>query len=343
MAFVNGGQIDPLDPAIDYISFGWQIEYATCAQLVNYPDAAAPAGHASTRGREVVRRLGRRADLHVQLRERVPVLAALEPAGHGRCLQACTRPRPRSGHGEPGREFFRDVVSVTVVGDRQLEIRLAHPAGDFLSRLAMPFACAVPPGTPSTAQQTPLPSAGPYYISGYTRDSRIVLSRNPNYKGPRPSNLDQILYQLNVTAGPRCRRSSPGTADYAAGGLPVAAYAQVAHDFPTQFFVNPIASLRYIAMNTSRAIFSTAAARQAVNLALDRPALIATSGPSPGARPTSTSRRLSPASATRASIRSTGRARPTSHARTRSSTRPGSRSDCGPVYEQRSGSADPRS
>ena len=31
-------------------------------------------------------------------------------------------------------------------------------------------------------------------------------------------------------------------------------------------------------MNTSRPLFSTAAARQAVNLALDRPALIATGG-----------------------------------------------------------------
>ena len=142
----------------------------------------------------------------------------------------------------------------------------------------MPFMCAVPPDTPSAAQFTPIPSAGPYYISGYTQGSRIVLSRNPNYGGPRPANLDQILFQLNVDPATSLNQIESGTADYAAGGLPADAYAQVAQDFPTQFFVNPIAGLRYIAMNTSRPLFSSAAARQAVNLALDRPALIGTSG-----------------------------------------------------------------
>src|SRR5207253_139800 len=44
VAFVNGGEIDWIDPALDYISFGWQIEFVTCAQLVNYPDANAPSG-----------------------------------------------------------------------------------------------------------------------------------------------------------------------------------------------------------------------------------------------------------------------------------------------------------
>src|SRR6266446_924973 len=44
VAFVNGGDVDWVDPALDYVSFGWQIEYVTCAQLVNYPDAAVPGG-----------------------------------------------------------------------------------------------------------------------------------------------------------------------------------------------------------------------------------------------------------------------------------------------------------
>jgi ABC-type transport system substrate-binding protein len=279
VAFVNGGQIDSLDPAIDYLSFGWQIEYATCAQLVNYPDAAAPAG--SQLQPEVAKSFDVSADgltytfnLKNGYQFSPPSNQPVTADAFKRALDRVRDPAMSS----PGAQFFRDVVSITVVGDMQLVIQLAHPAGDFLSRLAMPFACAVPPGTPSTAQQTPLPSAGPYYISGYTPDSRISRSRNPNYKGPRPSNLDQILYQLNVPQDTTLSQIESGTADYAAGGLPVAAYAQVAHDFPTQFFVNPIASLRYIALNTSRPMFSTAAARQAVNLALDRAALIATGG-----------------------------------------------------------------
>src|SRR6476469_8053620 len=42
VAFINGGDIGPIDPAQNFISFGWQIEYATCAELVNYPDSATP-------------------------------------------------------------------------------------------------------------------------------------------------------------------------------------------------------------------------------------------------------------------------------------------------------------
>src|SRR2546422_6486745 len=44
VAFVSGGFIGSIDPALNNISFGWQIEYATCAKLVNYPDAYAPGG-----------------------------------------------------------------------------------------------------------------------------------------------------------------------------------------------------------------------------------------------------------------------------------------------------------
>lgn len=279
VAFVNGGEVDSLDPAIDYITFGWQIEYATCAELVNYPDAAAPAG--SQLQPEVAKSFDVSSDgltytftLKSGYQFSPPSNLPVTADAFKRALDRVRDPAMNS----PGAQFFRDVVSITSDGDKQLVIKLAHPAGDFLARLALPFACAVPPSTPSTVQQTPLPSAGPYYISGYTPGSRIVLSRNPNYKGSRPSNLDQILYQLNVPFDTTLAQIESGTADYAAGGLPVAAYAQVAQDFPTQFFVNSLPSLRYIAMNTSRPIFSTPAARQAVNLALDRGALIATAG-----------------------------------------------------------------
>lgn len=277
VAFVNGGDIGPIDPAQNFISFGWQIEYATCAELVNYPDSATP----TTPQPEVAKSVDVSADgltytfkLRGNYRFSPPSNAPVTADAFKRALERVRDP----ALGSPGAKYFRDVVSVTSDGDKRLAITLARPAGDFLSRLAMPFMCAVPPDTPATPQSAPIPSAGPYYISGYTQGSRIVLTRNPNYDGPRPANLDQILYQLNVDPATSLNQVETGTADYAAGGLPTDAYAQVAHDFPAQFFVNPIASLRYIAMNTSRPLFSTAAARQAVNLALDRSALLATAG-----------------------------------------------------------------
>src|SRR5207302_10365610 len=122
-------------------------------------------------------------------------------------------------------------------GAASLQVRLARPAGDFLARLAMPFGCAVPPGTPNRPSAVPLASAGPYYISAYSPGSRLVLSRNPNYGGSRPAVLDQILYQTNVDLATSLAQVEAGTADYAASGIPTDAYAQVAHDFPAQFLV----------------------------------------------------------------------------------------------------------
>jgi peptide/nickel transport system substrate-binding protein len=277
VAFVNGGDIDWIDPAMGFLSFGWQIEYVTCAQLVNYPDSATPSAPQP----EVAKTVEISSDgltytfkLRGGYRFSPPSNAPVTADAFKRALERVRDP----AMGSPGAKYFRDVASVTSDGDKRLEIRLARPAGDFLARLAMPFMCAVPPETPALPQFTPIPSAGPYYISGYTQGSRLVLSRNPNYHGPRPSNLDQILYELNVAQQQSLQQVKDGTADYAAGGVPPEAYVQIAQELPTQFFVNPIASLRYIAMNTSRPLFSTRAARQAVNLALDRPALIATAG-----------------------------------------------------------------
>jgi len=31
--------VDYTDPALDYLSTGWEIEYSTCLKLMNYPDA----------------------------------------------------------------------------------------------------------------------------------------------------------------------------------------------------------------------------------------------------------------------------------------------------------------
>ncbi len=280
VAFVNlAYDLDSVDPAVGYMSFGWQIEYATCAKLVNYPDAAAPLG--SQIQPEVAKSIDVSPDgltytfkLWSSYRFSPPSSAPVTADAFKTALDRVRDPAV----GSPGAVFFKDVASMTSDGDKTLQIRLSRPDGDFLARLAMPFACAVPPGTPSTPASAPLPSAGPYYISAYSPGSRILLTRNPNYSGPRPANLDQILYQVDVSQATSLAQVEAGTADYAAGGIPTEAYAQVAQDYASQFFVNPSASIRYVALNTSRSLFATVAARQAVNLVLDRGALMALGG-----------------------------------------------------------------
>ena len=42
------GDIDFIDPALAYYQTSWQIEYATCVKLLNYPDKSGDAGKVLT-------------------------------------------------------------------------------------------------------------------------------------------------------------------------------------------------------------------------------------------------------------------------------------------------------
>ena len=86
--------VDYTDPALDYLSTGWEIEYATCLKLMNYPDANGAKGSQlvpeAARGFPKVSNSGKTYDFNVQGR----LHEVLErPGCHGRELQGCVRPQ----------------------------------------------------------------------------------------------------------------------------------------------------------------------------------------------------------------------------------------------------------
>jgi peptide/nickel transport system substrate-binding protein len=168
-------------------------------------------------------------------------------------------------------------------------IQLERPVGDLLARLATPFFCAVPIGTPpDPSTNAVVPAAGPYYVESFDRDGLTVLRANPSYHGSRPQNFDAIVYQARVQQATTEAQIIAGTVDYAADGLPPDDYAAIGAAYgpgspaaqagAQQFFVNPSLVTWYLGMNTSRPLFSSVLLRQAVNYALDRPALNAAVG-----------------------------------------------------------------
>ena len=71
-----------------------------------------------------------------------------------------------------------------------------RPAPDFLARIAMPFFCAVPTNlrTTRTASRSRRWRAR---TTSRPRDNKsISIKRNPNYKGKRPHNVDQINWTI---------------------------------------------------------------------------------------------------------------------------------------------------
>jgi peptide/nickel transport system substrate-binding protein len=291
---------DYIDPALAYYQISWQHEYATCAKLLNYPDKAGAAG--SQLQAEVATGLPKvSADgktytftIRKGFKFSPPSNEEVTAKTFAYAINRDLNPKMQS----PAAQFISDIVGaqevldgkakqasgVTVKG-KTLTIKLTNKAPDFLSRIAMPFFCAIPLNTPINANGVQkIAGAGPYYVASWEPKRQLVLKKNPNYKGDRPQNLDQIIYTVGVSPQASVLQIQKGSADYVADGVPPTAHSQLgpkygpdsqaAKDGKQQYFVNPTLSFRYLALNTTRPLFSNTKLRQAVNNAIDRRALL---------------------------------------------------------------------
>jgi Ca2+-binding RTX toxin-like protein len=266
---------DYVDPAHSYFTHAWQLQDATCARLVTYPDATPPSGGAqlvpdaalalptiSADGKTYTFRI--RAGLGFSPPSTQYVTAASFKTAFDRVRSPALL--------SPGASFVQDVVSIVASGNT-LTFTLANPAGDFLARLAMPFFCAVPVGTPVTPTgHVPIPSAGPYYLASYPRGARAVALRNPRYPGPRARTFAAIEWTFGKSLDEIRTRVEAGVAD--TGPFPPAA-AEELHGLygpgtaRQRYFLFTNQTLWYIALNAER-VFADEKLRQAVSTALDR-------------------------------------------------------------------------
>jgi YVTN family beta-propeller protein len=290
----SGTPIDSLDPGIGFSPGSAGIAYATCASLLNYPDRAAPAGTrlepeiaaavpVPTNGGKTYTFVIRKG-----FRFSPPSNEPVTARNFVYAIERALSPRLKSGAGgfvsdivgvsayEAGRA--RHISGVTASGNR-LTIRLTRVAGDFLTRISMPFFCPVPLDTPIKRSLPAVPGAGPYYVASYMPEQELVLKRNRNYRGSRPRGVREIDLNLGSGAGQPVREVEAGQLDFtqqlppqsiarlASQYGPASAAAKARHQ---RYFVNLPLSANYLALNTSRPLFSDRRLRQAVNYALDR-------------------------------------------------------------------------
>ncbi len=281
-----------------------QISYATCAKLLNYPDAPAPTGSRlvpevaaslptrSPDGRTYTFTIRSGFAFSPPLRE--PVTAETFKNSIERSLN------PRIGiasnfvSGIVGQAAYQsgqaEHISGVVAEGSKLSITLVKPAPGFLAQIAMPFFCAVPLNTPThPTGPGAIPSAGPYYIAAHEPKRRIVLMRNPNYHGSRPRRLREIHYAIGVAPARSVSEVRTEKSDYVVDGfIPpdrdleaklAARYgpaSEAARNGRQQYFVSPWLALAFLNLNTSRPLFSDVRWRRAVNYAVDRRALART-------------------------------------------------------------------
>jgi len=274
-----------LDPALAQGDDAWELEYATCAKLLDYP---ARAGYRGTRlVPEVAAALPRvsadRLTYTVTVRKGwrfsngAPVTAAS-------FAHALSRARSRV-LASPAAAYLRDVRSWRVDG-RTLVVHLRSPAPDFPQRLALPYFCAVPLSA-ADRQTDDLPSAGPYAVASYQPGRSLLLRRNPYYHGPRAGRVDRILYRFGALPSQILLELERGEVDY--GVVDPSALEALQSRLRadgTRFHVVRSTTVAYLALNTSHGIFeNNPQLRRAVNYALDRSELVRQFGPG-GAVPT---------------------------------------------------------
>ena len=164
------------DPALAYLTASWQLEYATCAKLINYPDAAGDEG--SRLRPEIAAAMPAISQDGLTYTFQIRDDFAFSPPASGvvtaQSMKFTFERTLSHDMASPASQFFTNIVGeveynngqapeitgIVAQGDT-LTIHLIHPQGEFLTLLAMPFTCAVPTTLPPNEQFAPIPSAGP--------------------------------------------------------------------------------------------------------------------------------------------------------------------------------------
>ena len=188
---------------------------------------------------------------------------------------ACGNPDPNTG--DPTTEPNKDLLNVKASEDgKTLTIVLAYPCSYF-DKLAA-FATLSPVneatitanGDAWAVKPETYVCNGPYMISEWTPNERIVCKKNPNYVGGWDNSkivTDTLTFLL-------LEDSSASFAAYNSGT------AQLIKDVPTEeipsltgkedFYVDPILGTYYISMNLNKEVFQNPLVRKALTLAIDR-------------------------------------------------------------------------
>ena len=276
-------QFDPPDPPLNTNPFILQLERATCGELLRFspatgtlePDLAAAMPTVSADGRTYTFAVKR--GVRFAPPSGAPVTARAVKYSIERALS------PRLGTPRPAGAYLRDLERVRVRNDR-ISFTLRAPSPDFLERLALPYYCTVPDGTPIVnggLQPIAPPSTGPYYMASRANGAWTVLKRNPYYRGSHPARLDAIVIREGLDAekavGEVERGDWQGLAltdrVVLAGSAVARRYAHAGGSLA--YRVLPELHLDYIALNAGRGPLRDVVLRRRVAAALDRPALAA--------------------------------------------------------------------
>jgi peptide/nickel transport system substrate-binding protein len=159
-------------------------------------------------------------------------------------------------------------------------INLTAPDAEFKYKLAVPHASILPASAPpSDAGSTPIPGTGAYYFSSYDSNKQLVMKRNPYFhvwsQLAQPDGYpDQITQSFGLTVEAQVTAVENGQADWGYDFPPADRLNELGTKYAAQTHLTPLTAFWYAPMNVNIPPFTSLKARQAVNYAIDRNALI---------------------------------------------------------------------
>jgi oligopeptide transport system substrate-binding protein len=285
-----------VDPALAYDPDTWAIEFATCSKLYSYPDQPGSRGATVipevARGFPRVSKDGRTQTIELKRTYSFHTGRRVSAANFVAAFNRDANPTLQS----PATQYLHEIVGadaviaggaarisgVRALGAYKLRIRTTLPVPDLVSRLTMPFFCPIATNTPLAEIGQPLGS-GPYYIASRTLNRKLVLERNRFYRGPRPARVARVVRTI---VGLEACRVAIERNQVDLCGVPSADYAELASKYGInrkhgRFLFHPTLSTYYFAFNHDRRAFNGRGQiplKQAINLALDRRALVQAAG-----------------------------------------------------------------
>jgi peptide/nickel transport system substrate-binding protein len=282
---------DYFDPGLTYTVTGWQVIQHVYLGLLGYKQTAGPDG----------------ATIIPALAQSLPTISA-----DGKDYKFTLRPGLKYSNGKPvlasdfkasierlykidspGVGFYDQIVgadafskskkggiSGIITNDkaRTVEIKLSSPRGDFLYILGIPFAAILPKSTPASDQSTRgIPSTGPYMQQSYQPNRSFVFVRNPNYKeiaGIPKGNPDKLTGTIISEDTAALQTVLNGKSDYDFRTIPTDRLSEVQTKYKDQLRLYTPANTYYFAMNTRVPPFNKLQAREAINYAIDRGAMV---------------------------------------------------------------------
>ena len=171
------------------------------------------------------------------------------------------------------KKLFQQIADVAVVDPTTVKVTLANPQGLFVYNMGLGDAIIVDPASAATNKEKPV-GTGPFRFDSWAKGSAIKLAKTEGYWGD-PVALDKVEFRVI----PDAAAAVPALLSGDVQAFPMAplddALAQVQSDTRLKVVIGLTEGETILSLNNTKAPFDKLEVRQAIALAIDRSAVIA--------------------------------------------------------------------